>query len=351
MQSALGESLQAEIDVTSMTAEEAANLRIRVAPPEAYRAADVEYNPVLPSTRATLQRRPDGRPYLRLTSDRGVQEPFVDVILEISWATGRLVREYTLLFDPPTWRARRPPGPAAPAAPASPAPRRRPRRRRRQPRPRPRRAQREPPRASRAARAPARPAPAAKERKPPRHRARQPRPARARAPPVPASTSTASVRRHAVAHRGRTQRPGVSLDQMLVALFRANPQAFIGNNMNRLKAGVVLAVPTAEARQGVTPAEARKTILAQSADFGAYRQRLAGTTPTPPGRAEPRQASGKVQAAVDDKKAAAPTPDKLTLSKGTATAKPGSRGQDRQGEGEEGCRRAGRRACEERRAT
>jgi len=101
VQSSLGEAMQAEIEVTSMTAEEQANLRIRVAPPEAYRAANVDYNPVLPTTRATLQKRADGRLYVRLVSDRGVQEPFVDVILEISWATGRLVREYTLLFDPP----------------------------------------------------------------------------------------------------------------------------------------------------------------------------------------------------------------------------------------------------------
>src|SRR4029079_14931880 len=70
VQSALDETLRAEIDVTSMTPEEASNLRVRVAPPEAYRVAGVDYNPVLPSTRAELLRRPDGRPYLRLTSDR-----------------------------------------------------------------------------------------------------------------------------------------------------------------------------------------------------------------------------------------------------------------------------------------
>ena len=74
--------------------------------------------PVLPGTRATLQRRPDGRQFVRLTSDRGVQEPFVDVILEISWATGRLVREYTLLFDPPTMARAPAPSPAVPAAAA-----------------------------------------------------------------------------------------------------------------------------------------------------------------------------------------------------------------------------------------
>src|SRR5664279_4225980 len=114
VQSSLGEAMQAEIEITSMTAEEQANLKIRVAPPESYRAANVDYNPVLPNTRASLQKRPDGRLFVRLVSDRGVQEPFVDVILEISWATGRLVREYTLLFDPPA-PLRAPPPTASPA--------------------------------------------------------------------------------------------------------------------------------------------------------------------------------------------------------------------------------------------
>ena len=118
VQSALGESLRAEIDVTSITPEEAANLRVRVAPPDSYKAAGVDYNAVLPSTQVELLRRADGRPYLRLTSDRGVQEPFVYVILEINWSTGRLVREYTMLFDPPaTARAPASP-PAATTAPS-----------------------------------------------------------------------------------------------------------------------------------------------------------------------------------------------------------------------------------------
>ena len=55
MQSALGESLRAEIEVTSLTPEEASNLRIRVAPPESYRAANVDYNAVLPSTQAVAR--------------------------------------------------------------------------------------------------------------------------------------------------------------------------------------------------------------------------------------------------------------------------------------------------------
>ena len=106
---------------------------------------------------------------------------------------------------------------------------------------------------------------------------------------------------------------------MLVSLFRANPSAFSGNNMNRLRAGVVLAVPSAETAQAVPPAEARQTITAQSADFGAYRQRLAASTlaTAPDAEANRRRSGGTVQASVEDKKQAANTsPDKLKLSKG-----------------------------------
>ena len=63
VQSSLGETLRAEIDVTSLTPEEAANLKIRIAPPDSYRAAGVDYNSVLPTTQAALLRRPDGLPF------------------------------------------------------------------------------------------------------------------------------------------------------------------------------------------------------------------------------------------------------------------------------------------------
>jgi pilus assembly protein FimV len=331
VQSSLGEVLRAEIEVTSLTPEEQASLRIRVAPPEAYRAANVDYNPVLPGTRATFEKRPDGRLFVRLVSDRGVQEPFVDVILEISWATGRLVREYTLLFDPPaTIRAgAQQPGattsPVMSAAPPAPTPL---------------------PQTTAMTKAEQREAARAAERE---RRAQQKaaaaeakanREESASAAPRSSATTTAAtdaagsgasedevkVRSGDTLSKiaGRVQKQGVSLDQMLVALFRANPSAFSGNNMNRLRAGVVLSVPSAETAQAVQPAEARKTIVAQSADFGAYRQRLAEATQASGAEAtEPnkRRSAGKVQTSVEDKKLAAnASPDTLKLSKGGAIA-------------------------------
>ena len=304
VQSALGEALRAEIDITSITPEEAGTLRVKVAGPEAFRAAGVDYNAVLPATNVELLRRADGRPYLKVSSDRAVQEPFVDVILEISWASGRLVREYTMLFDPPTVARAPAPTPAAPAAApviaaAPPAP-----------------AASPVPAAAPAPRA-ARPAPEA-------------RPAAAAPSPVtppaaaPAGADEYKVRAGDTLSRiaGKTQRPGVSLDQMLVSLYKANPEAFLGNNMNRLKSGVVLSVPSADDAKAVTPSEARQLIQAQSADFGAYRQRLAGAVPAAKDSGPARQATGTVQTEVQDRKqAAAPAPDKLTLSKGAAAGK------------------------------
>ena len=306
VQSALGETLKAEIEVSSMTAEEASSLKLRIASPEAYRSAGVEYNPVLPSAQVELVSRPGGRSVLRVTSDRAVLEPFVDVIVEATWSSGRLVREYTMLFDPPGARQ----AAAAPAAAPvmSPAPA--------------------------AAPAPA-PAPAAASPMPApatsRAQASRPTPAEpaprvstpATSAPAPLAADDYRVRSGDTLSRiaGRTQRPGVSLDQMLVSLFRANPQAFMGDNMNRLKAGVVLSVPSADEAGKVAPQAAREVIQAQSADFGAYRQRLASGVTTAATDAPARQATGQVQTQVEDRKqAAAATPDRLTLSQGGAKA-------------------------------
>ena len=303
VQSGLGESLRAEIEITSMTPEEAASLKLRIAPPEAYRSAGVDYNAVLTSTQVQMARRADGRSVLRVTSDRAVLEPFVDVIVEATWSSGRLVREYTMLFDPPGSRlAQAAPPATAPVMTPAPSP-----------------AEASPPVA-------AAPAPSAAPATP---RASRP------APPVrvntPASTAPAGpssgdeyrVRAGDSLSRiaGRTQRQGVSLDQMLVSLFRANPQAFVGDNMNRLKAGSVLSVPSSEEAGKLTPQAAREVIQAQSADFGAYRQRLASGVTTAATDAPARQATGKVQTQVEDRKqGAATTPDRLTLSQGAAKA-------------------------------
>lgn len=303
VQSALGEPLRAEIDVPEISAEEASGLRVGVAGLEAYRAAGMDYNPALTDLQVSLQRRPDGRAYLRLTSPRPVNEPFLDMILEANWASGRIVRDYTLLFDPPNLRQGTP-APLTPGVSAAPAPA----------------TTASAPRAVTAPRAPAA-APATPRAVAP---APAPRPAAPTAASASESEQQVRVKAGDTASRiaGSRLPANVSLDQMLVAMLRSNPNAFIGGNINRIKAGAILDLPSQEQASAVAPGEARQVIAAQSRDFNEFRRRLAGAAPAAAVEAADRQASGQVQTEVKETKPAPAAQDKLTLSKGATPGKP-----------------------------
>jgi pilus assembly protein FimV len=293
VQSALGEPLRAEIDIPQINAEEAASLKPTLAKSETFRAAGLEFNQALTSLQISLQRRADGRSYLRLVSDRTVSEPFIDLIIEANWSSGRIVRDYTVLLDPPKLAARSPVAPASPQVVASAVP---------------------------TPRVGTTPAPASTQA------AVTTRPAAA----APAQTPAASARPDKVTVRrgdtaseiARANKPSqISLDQMLVALLRANADAFINGNLNLLKAGAVLTMPTEEQAAAVSEAEASRTVVAQSRDFNAFRNKLASNAPAQQVATADRSASGAVQAQVEDKRTGAAAPDKLTLSKGGADAK------------------------------
>ena len=289
IQSALGEQLRAEIEVPEINAEEAASLKAAVALPDAFRAAGLEYNPAMSGLQVTLQRRPDGRAYFRLSSDRTINDPFVDMILEVNWATGRIVRDYTMLFDPPSLRQAAPSTPTQAQVPSNgnklftPAPA---------------------PSVARAAE------PAKIPVKPPSQ------------PPVAKATGEqpgqVNVKNGDTASKiaAAIKPANVSLDQMLVAMLRANPAAFIGDNINRVKSGTIMNIPTAAQAEATPAAEAAQIIVAQSKDFNDFRRKLASNAPTTQVAAADRTASGSVQTKVEDKKSTTATPDKLTLSKG-----------------------------------
>jgi len=300
VQSALGEPLRAEIDVPEINAEEAASLRVSLASPETFRASGMEINAALSGLQISLQRRADGRSFLRLTSPRPVNEPFVDLIVEANWASGRIVRDYTLLFDPPNLRPAPRPVPLTPGVSAPPATR----------------AQPVLPSTPLPPVAQAAPAPAPAVTPP------AVQPERAAAPAPAAGGGQVRVQAGDTAGRlAAANRPAnVSLDQMLVAMLRSSPSAFIGGNVNRIKAGAVIDLPTAEQAGAVNAGEARQTIAAQSRDFNEFRRRLAGAAPDADVGTADRQAAGQVQAEVKDAAPAAPAADKLTLSKGATPA-------------------------------
>jgi pilus assembly protein FimV len=309
--SALGQPLRAEIELTAVSTEEANGLVAKLASAEAFRAANIDFNPALLSLRFAVEQR-SGRQVVRITSSAPINEPFVDMLLELSWNDGRLVREYTFLLDPADLRATQSaqvaPAPAAPARP---------------------RAQAAAQQAQQAQQETA-PSPGTAPR------ARPERPARgadadAPARGAPTLTEYRTKKGDTLGRIASQTKPvDVSLDMMLVALYRANPDAFIGNNMNRLKSGQILAIPDSDALKGTGEGAAHGVVVAHAADFAAYRNKLAGQVATskPGSEPEPSQsAAGKVTAKVEERPTAAnESADKLRLSKAAPAAANGKAG-------------------------
>lgn len=302
VQSALGEPLRAEIEVLEASADEAAALKVNLATADMFRSSGMELNPALSGASINLQRRADGRTVITIIGNRPVTEPFVDMVLEANWASGRVVREYTVLIDPP--RTKTPaPAPVNAATGASPA--------------------------TAAATKAKTPAAGAAQAKAPAAAAPAAKPEKAAAAPAESKPTAPSGSGQVTVRAGETAGniasaylpENTSLDQMLVAMLRANPKAFIGGNVNRIKAGAILDLPTEEATASVSAPEARRIVAAQSRDFNEFRRRMAGAVPAANVAAADRQATGKVEAAVEDKKPTAAIQDKLTLSKGAVAGK------------------------------
>ena len=296
VQSGLGEPLRAEIDVPDINAQEAASLKAAIASPAVFRAAGLDYSPAISSLQVSLQKRNDGRYYLRLRGDQAINEPFVDVILEANWATGRIVRDYTLLFDPPGLKQAAKPTPAQIPAPSA------------------------------SSASVSRPTPQAPALQPSATtQPAEPRQSNIRPSARPAATPGGQVTVKSGDTAGKialAAKPvNVSLDQMLVALLRTNPAAFGGDNVNRMRAGAVLNLPTPEQVEATPAREATQIIVAQSKDFNEFRRQLADRAPSTEVAGAGRTASGSVQAQVEDKKPATTAPDKLTLSKGAVQGK------------------------------
>ena len=294
--SALGESLRAEIAIPQATPAELSNLIVQIAPPEAFRARGLDYSAAASSINVQLVQKPDGTALLQLRSNAPLNDPFVDLIVDTQWNTGSMQRSYTLLLDPPS--TPRSAAPATAAAPQITAPQ------------------------------VTAPAPVSVTGKTYSSSSRirattlpaQPVAAAAAPAPAPAGAQNEAVRVRSGDTAGRianANRPaGVSLDQMLVAMLRSNPNAFINGNVNRLRAGTVLQMPSREQALETSAQEARQIVAAQSRDFNAYRRSLAAKAPRAAVQAAARSASGQVQAQVSETRANAETADKLTLSKG-----------------------------------
>ncbi len=253
--SALGEPLRAEIDIVALTPNERDSLSVRVASSEAFREAGIEFNPALIGVKLSIQRRGAKSIILVTTRDR-VNEPFLEMLVELEWASGRLVRDYTVLLDPPTYI---PPPPAgAVMGPTTPAP-----------------------------------APAVAQPTPPS----APAAPSAEAPAVTGGVDYEVIRGDTLSKIAREyQYSGVTFNQMMIAIYRANKEAFIRDNINLVRAGRILRIPDQDAVAAVNPEEARDTVLAHMASFAEYRRTIAATAPTAPAGEGTRTAEGQISA-------------------------------------------------------
>jgi len=294
--SSLGQPLRAEIELNSVTKDEAGSLVARLASAQAFRQANVEFNPALASVRFSIEQRGQHQ-IIRITSSQSINEPYMGMLLELGSSRGRLLREYTFLLDPAELRHSQPASIAAPVVAAPIA----------------------------AAALPSQAEPQVAE---PGKKGKSAR----RGQRLSAESQAADGKSGYRVRSGDTlgtiaqqHKPDeVSLEQMLVALYRSNPDAFIGNNINRLKSGKIMTIPDAAAAGSITGAEARSVIVAQSADFNQYRNKLAGMVAQTPAQQPDQSAQavgGKITAKVEERPtAASKSVDKLKLSKENAAA-------------------------------
>lgn len=299
--SSLGEPLRAEIEVLDVAGLDLSTLTARMAPIEAFSQSGIERAAVLSSIRFTLEKKKRDGVVVKVHSSQSIGDPFLDMLVEFQWPTGRLVREYTVLLDPPGYAKKESFAPAAlptvadqvaekPLAAPEPTPL-----------PPPEKAKPEP------KAVPTRKAPEAAKHEGDKYG------------PVKKGQNLYQI-------AGEVKPAEVSLEEMLVALYRSNPGAFTGKNMNRLVTGKILTVPTAEEAGAIGGVEARKEIRAQVADWNAYREKLASAVeaaPAPAAKEEPAKqaAAGKITTKTEDK-AAKPSQDVLKLSKAGAGKAP-----------------------------
>jgi len=353
--SALGQPLRAEIDLISVPKDEVDLITARVAASDAYKRHNIEQQEGLTNVRFAVEKRPNGEPYLKVTSTQAFNEPFLDLLIQLDWPSGRLLREYTILLDPPGFQDK-PIAPvvSAPVAQFEPAVKPAPSAEQ----PAPMEAQPEPSKLERKFGKAAKHGKKIKAQKPetivkaqpvtpprqltpaeqtfPRFESDQ-SPAQTASPAGQATiTPVAAVKPTPQEYKikqgdslskvAREMKPeGYSLEQMMVALYERNKRAFDGNNMNRIKTGQILRMPEKSELDATSQSAAVREIKVQAADWNAYRQKLAGTVAEQQAakqEAKP-EATGKITAKAEDKgaKPQAPEQDVLKLSRGETAGK------------------------------
>ena len=234
VESALNEPLDAKVRLISVEQMAIDDIRVKLAGPEGFRRAGIERPFLLSKLRFRAVFPENGDPYIQVSTREAIREPFLDFLLEVSWPQGNLVREFTILLDPPTYQ---------------------------------------PPRSEAVA--------LSSERN----------------SAAPASSSSAASTYGPVQRTetlwviaGKVQPDAdVSRNRTMVALLKSNPDAFHRGNINLLKKGALLTIPTPGEIAAITETEARATVKQQMDEW--RKGRRVSTAPPPTDNVvEPRPA-------------------------------------------------------------
>ncbi|MFZ3086766.1 MAG: FimV/HubP family polar landmark protein [Methylotenera sp.] len=290
--SGLGEPLKAEIELLSVSPEELSTLSAAIASEEAYSVQGITRLGIHNNIKVELAKNADGSPVLKVRSSQPISDPYLDMLIQVDWASGRLLREYTVLLDPPEYKQ------AINEAPVSASIINKP---------------------SITSRATA----ASKERvaaevdsnaiadtQQATKKSKKSKKVSSQAAEQQAEFSTPTDTPQLMTVRGDTlnsiakemQMEGVSLDQMLVGLYENNKSAFVDGNMNRLKVGQIVKAPSKDTLTAISPQQARQSVKVHSANWNTYRNNLAGNVLAAPVDEEGGQkqsASGKIASAED----------------------------------------------------
>jgi pilus assembly protein FimV len=254
VESFLNQPLQARIDLISQETDDIESVTARLASAADYELIGASREAVSVPIRFTIE-DVDGDPYILATSNLPITNPVLRLIVEVNWASGRMLREYTLFLDPPTVPV---------SAPA-------------------------PPRIDQRSRPAAAPAPA-----PPAPESGQTvdTPAETAVDaPAPPPTRVARGQEYGPVQNGETLwriasdwqgRQGRGINQVMIAIQRENPDAFLNGNINLLKRGAILRMPAMEDIEEISSAAARREVTAQQEEFAAGRSQDTVTSPATP---------------------------------------------------------------------
>lgn len=243
LHSALNQKLNAEINLLLSAGESPSDIQVRMAPPEKFDEAGVPWSFFLSKIKFDTVVKPNGAVVVKLSSNEALQEPFLDFLLEVTWTKGNMYREFTVLVDPPAAYEQ----PVVPVVD-----------------------QAEP---SQRVQQPTAPTPKPAEKVP-----------SAVSEGIQVDSYGPTTRSDTLWQIAEQVKPSedISTEQMMMAIYEANPRAFYKDNVNALMSGQVLDIPDKETIVKLSKQQAANLFSQQVNAWNAAAKPAASEKPTEP---------------------------------------------------------------------